>query len=93
MPRPLLSVEDLRISFITENKLRREITAVEGVSFNVMEEEVVGVVGESGCGKTLTALSIMRLLPANTSFSGRVFFQGVDIISKKESELRDIRGR
>jgi len=93
MPRPLLSVEDLSISFTTENKLRREITAVEGVSFNVMEEEVVGVVGESGCGKTLTALSIMRLLPANTSFSGRVFFQGVDIFSKKESELRDIRGR
>ena len=90
IPQPLLSVEDLKISFISGDK---PLKTVEGVSFKVMEKDVLGIVGESGCGKTLTALSIMRLLPLNASFSGRVLFKGENIFSKKEAELRDIRGK
>lgn len=86
----LLSVESLRISFTTDSK---QLKAVDGVSFKVLKEEVLGVVGESGCGKTLTALGIMRLLPENASLSGRILYKGEDLISKEESELRNIRGK
>jgi len=87
---PLLSVEDLRVSFRVDHK---PLNPVDGISFSVQEEDVLGLVGESGCGKTLTGLSIIRLLPENASFSGRVLYKGEDLFSKKEAELRGIRGR
>jgi oligopeptide/dipeptide ABC transporter ATP-binding protein len=90
MRQTLLTVEDLKVSFNTDNK---SLKAVDGVSFNVVQEEVLGLVGESGCGKTLTALSIMRLLPPNANLSGRIFFKGEDILTKKDEDLRKIRGR
>lgn len=86
----LLSVEDLRVSFRVDHK---PLTPVDGISFSVQEEDVLGLVGESGCGKTLTALSIIRLLPENASFSGKVLYKGEDLFSKKATELQGIRGR
>lgn len=85
----LLSVENLDISFDPDQSLK----TVDNVSFTIGNEDVLGIVGESGCGKTLSALSIMRLLPANAFFSGRAFFKGDDLFVKKEDELRSIRGR
>ena len=89
MSETLLSVENLKISFAGE----RPLTVVDNVSFKLGQEDVVGLVGESGCGKTLTALSIIRLLPANTAYSGKVFFKGDDLLNKNEKVLRKLRGR
>lgn len=90
MTQPLLSVEDLDISFTIDNGL---IKTVDGVSLRVENEEFLGIVGESGCGKTLTALSIMRLLPPNAVASGRIIFRGEDLLTKSERQLQQIRGR
>lgn len=90
LTQPLLSIEDLDISFATDSKL---IKTVDGVSMRVDDEEFLGIVGESGCGKTLTALSIMRLLPPNAVATGRIFFRGDDLLKKSDNELQDIRGR
>jgi oligopeptide/dipeptide ABC transporter ATP-binding protein len=86
----LLSIEDLNVLFKTDS---RQIKTVDGVSIKVEDEEFLGVVGESGCGKTLTALSIMRLLPSNASVSGRVVFRGEDLLDKSEIQMQKIRGR
>lgn len=89
MLQPLLSVENLSIAFTSDNK---SLKTVSGVSFKVAQEDLLGVVGESGCGKTLTALSIMRLLPPDASFSGKVLFKGEDILTMEEDALRRLRG-
>ncbi|MBI4686818.1 MAG: ABC transporter ATP-binding protein [Nitrospirae bacterium] len=86
----LLLTKDLKVIFKTNAV---SITAVDGVSFRIGEEDVLGLVGESGCGKTLSALSIMRLLPPNASLSGKILYKGEDLLTKNESELRKIRGR
>ncbi|WP_348633054.1 ABC transporter ATP-binding protein [Rhizobium sp. CCGE532] len=66
---------------------------LDGVSFDVVEGEVLGIVGESGCGKSLTALSIMRLLPrAAVVTGGNLLFQGRDLLRQSDSEMRAIRG-
>jgi peptide/nickel transport system ATP-binding protein/oligopeptide transport system ATP-binding protein len=85
----LLSVENLEISFSNH----KPIKAVDKVSFAISQEEILGIVGESGCGKTLTALSLMRLLPSQAHFSGTVLFKGEDLFLKKEKELRTMRGK
>ena len=87
---PLLSIEDLRVDF----KVRGgSVTAVDGVSFDVDAGECVGVVGESGCGKTTTGMAIMGLLAGNGSVSGgRVVFDGTDLASLSEPQMRDVRG-
>jgi len=90
MRQSLLSVKELRVSFIMDSRTSRP---VDGVSFSVAEEDIVGLVGESGCGKTLTALSIMRLLPSNATISGRIFFKGEDLFAKRDEDLRRLRGR
>jgi oligopeptide/dipeptide ABC transporter ATP-binding protein len=89
---PLLSVSDLRVSFQTDAGVAR---AVDGVSFTVSAGETVGLVGESGCGKSLTALSLLRLIPAGGKLapSSRVEFEGADMLSIPERELRAVRGR
>jgi oligopeptide/dipeptide ABC transporter ATP-binding protein len=87
----LLEVEGLT----TEIRRRRgSFAAVDHVSFSVGQGEILGVVGESGCGKTITSLSIMRLLPAAARVaSGRVLLEGRDLLSLREREMRRVRGR
>ncbi len=89
--RPLLEVRDLQTQFITEEGLVR---AVDGVTFDVRRGEIVGIVGESGCGKSVTNLSILGLLPKPQGriASGSVHFEGRDLVPLPERELRKIRG-
>jgi len=86
----VLVVRDLR----TEFRMRHgSVTAVDGVSFSIAEGESVGVVGESGCGKSTTGLSIMRLLPNNGHLTGgSVTLLGRDLAPLEEREMRQVRG-
>src|SRR5258707_14343813 len=87
----VLDVRDLQTYFF----LRRGIVkAVDGVSFTLRRGEVLGLVGESGCGKSMTALSIMRLLPKGgaRTVGGEVRLNGEDILIRSQAEMRDIRG-
>ncbi|MBI1737359.1 MAG: ABC transporter ATP-binding protein [Candidatus Rokubacteria bacterium] len=88
----LLQVQDLVTQFSTSSGVVR---AVDGVSWDVMEGETVALVGESGCGKSVSALSIMRLVsePAGRIVSGRVMFKGRDLLALPEEEMRKVRGR
>ena len=90
-PSSLLSVRDLRTYFHTEAGIAR---AVDGVSFAVMPRETVGIVGESGCGKSVTSLSIMRLIrpPGVIETGSRLAFEGRDLLALPEEEMRKIRG-
>ncbi|MBI5676614.1 MAG: ABC transporter ATP-binding protein [Nitrospirae bacterium] len=89
MIQSLLSVEDLSISFASEIK---SLNTVNEVSFKAADQDFLGIVGESGCGKTLTALAIMKLLPSNAISSGRILFEGKDILAYKDKDLQKIRG-
>jgi oligopeptide transport system ATP-binding protein len=88
----LLSVEDLVVRFRTHEG---SIYAVNGVSFELERGEAVGLVGESGCGKSVTNLAIMRLLPkpAGRIEGGRVVFDGIDLVTVSEADMRDLRGK
>jgi len=87
---PLLSVEDLRVHFQTEDGV---VKAVDGVSFEVRRGEVLAIVGESGCGKSVTAMSLMGLTRGpNAEITGRATLGGTDLVAAKESELRKVRG-
>ena len=89
---PLLSVRDLRVSF--QRKGEPETIAVDGVNFDVAPGEVVGLVGESGCGKSVTSMAIMRLLPSRgVRVSGSVVMDGVDLLTLSEQQMRERRGR
>ncbi len=92
MPASLLSVCDLRTHLDTK---RGVVRAVEGVSLDIQAGEVLGVVGESGCGKTMTALSIMRLIPRSVGriAGGSVRLAGTDLLALSEDEMRRWRGR
>ena len=92
MSDPLLAVDDLVTTFSTEEGL---VTPVDGVSFTVERGETVGVVGESGCGKSVTSLSILRLVPSPPGriAQGRSLFEGQDLLTLSEREMRAIRGR
>lgn len=88
--KPLLQVEDLTIAFMNENK---QNVVVEDVDFSIDSGEIVSIVGESGCGKSVTALSILGLLSANARvIKGRILFEGKDLLEMKEKELDKIRG-
>ena len=91
MTAPLLSIRSLRTWFYTESGVAR---AVDGVSFDIGAGETLGIVGESGCGKSVTALSILRLIqPPGRIESGSVIeFEGKDIVTLGDEEIRDIRG-
>ena len=88
----LLEVEDLHVHFVTT---RGVVRAVEGISYKVRPGETVALVGESGCGKSVSSLAIMRLLakPAGRVVGGRILFQGRDLLDLSEDEMREIRGR
>jgi oligopeptide/dipeptide ABC transporter ATP-binding protein len=90
-PPALLTVRDLRTYFRTDAGVAR---AVDGVSFDVMPRETIGIVGESGCGKSVTSLSIMRLIrpPGTIEAGSRVEFEGRDLLELPEPEMRKIRG-
>ena len=88
----VLEVRDLHTHFF----LRRGVVkAVDGVSFTLRRGEVLGLVGESGCGKSLTALSLMRLLPKGgaRTIKGEVLLDGENILARSPAEMREIRGR
>ena len=89
---PLLSVQNLTTAFQTDEGL---LTAVDGVSFSIEPGQTVGLVGESGCGKSVTAFSINRLLPQPSGriLSGSIHFDGKDLTRIPDRELRAIRGR
>lgn len=85
----ILEVKDLQTYFHLGG---RQVKAVDNVSFSLEQGEALGLVGESGCGKTTTALSLIKLLPRNAEIAGgQVLFRGEDILSKNDRELREIR--
>jgi len=88
---PLLEIEGLKTHFFTRDGIVR---AVDGVSFSVAAGETLAVVGESGCGKSVTSLSILRLIasPPGRIVEGRISFEGRDLLALSERGMRDIRG-
>src|SRR4051812_40114357 len=88
---PLLRVRDLVTTFRTG---QGTVRAVDGVSFDIEAGQTVGVVGESGCGKSVTALSLLRLIssPPGNIESGTIELRGVDLLRLREREMRDVRG-
>src|SRR5947209_9715402 len=88
---PLLNVENLNTEFFTQDGV---VKAVDGVSFFLMPGETLGIVGESGCGKSITALSLMRLIPSPPGkiVDGKIVFQGDNILEMSDEEVRNIRG-
>ena len=89
MSEALLQVEDLHVWFDLEDG--GELHAVQGVNLSLEAGERLGLVGESGCGKTTTALAILGLLPPNASVSGRVLLEGTDILAGGEEAMRPHR--
>ncbi|WP_103343540.1 ABC transporter ATP-binding protein [Amycolatopsis sp. CA-126428] len=88
----LLEVRDLKVDFVRRGE--KSFTAVDGVSFDVEPGQTVGLVGESGCGKSVTSLAIMRLLAKRgNKVSGSVRFEGADLLKLSDREMRDRRGR
>jgi peptide/nickel transport system ATP-binding protein len=87
---PMLSVQDLRVSFSTEEGI---VQAVDGVSFELAGGEVLAVVGESGCGKSVTAMTLMGLTRSpNARFGGAAHYKGTELIGAGEDQLRRVRG-
>ncbi len=81
----------LQIAFETD---RGSLQAINGISLDVRRGEIFGVVGETGCGKTITGLSVLRLLPKSAHIrAGSILFEGRDILEMNEAELTDLRGR
>jgi len=91
MSHKQLEVKDLKTYFHTPEGLAR---AVDGISFEIFEGETFALVGESGCGKSVTALSIMKLVqkPAGFHAGGKIIFRGRDFTHLIEPEMRKIRG-
>ena len=91
MANPLLEIKQLKTTFST---LRGKVTAVDGVSFSVKQDEILGIVGESGCGKSVTSQSVMRLYDEKrvARHEGEVLFDGCDLLKLSEKEMRKIRG-
>lgn len=87
----LLQLEDLKTYFYTEDGV---VKAVDGVNFEIYKGETLGVVGESGCGKSVTSLTIMRLIPnpPGKIAGGHIWFEGEDLVTKSEADMRKIRG-
>jgi oligopeptide/dipeptide ABC transporter ATP-binding protein len=91
MKNIILEVENLQTSFFTH---AGEIKAVDGISFYIHEGETFGLVGESACGKTVTGLSLLRLLPepAGQIIGGKIILDGIDILTLSKNQMREVRG-
>ncbi len=91
--KPILDIQDLTVRFRSEDG--GWLTAVDRLHLSLEEGETFGLVGESGCGKSVTALSILRLLPKGSGdiTDGRILYDGIDMASLSESDMRRIRGR
>ena len=89
--QPLLNVRDLQVSFFTDEG---EVRAVDGVSFSIQKGETLALVGESGCGKSVTALSLLRLVasPPGRYRGGEILFEGDDVLKMDATRLRALRG-
>jgi oligopeptide/dipeptide ABC transporter ATP-binding protein len=92
MQQPLLEIQELNIAF---NMERGQIRPVRDVSMAIYPGQTLAVVGESGCGKSVTALSVLRLIPQPPGqfLGGKILFNGVDLLSKSEKEMRQVRGK
>jgi len=90
----LLGIQDLQVAFrLGERGAKTEVPAVQGVSFDIPENTTLALVGESGSGKSVTAMSILNLLPDNARRSGRILWQGRDLLTATRPELQALRGR
>ncbi|EGT4519351.1 ABC transporter ATP-binding protein [Clostridioides difficile] len=89
MSKALIEVKDLKVYFHTDKGI---VKSVNEVNFNINEGETIGIVGESGCGKSVTAMSLMKLLPTSKIECGEIIFRGKDILKMNEDELMGIRG-
>ena len=90
----LLSIQDLQVAFrLGERGAKTVVNAVQGVSFDIPENSTLALVGESGSGKSVTAMSILNLLPDNAQRSGRILWQGRDLLTATRHELQALRGR
>ena len=88
---PLLEVENLKLHFFTRQGAAK---AVDGISFNIEPNETFGLIGESGCGKTTTALAIIRLIkPPGRIVEGIIRFEDTNIVSVSDEEMRLLRGK
>jgi peptide/nickel transport system ATP-binding protein len=89
---PVLEVDDLHVEF---RSMRGVVRVLDGIGLCVRKGEILGLVGESGCGKTVTGLAIMRLLqpPQAQVTAGRVMFNGENLLSKSETQMQDLRGK
>jgi oligopeptide/dipeptide ABC transporter ATP-binding protein len=91
MTAPVLQVKDLKTQFFTDDGV---VQAVDGVSFDLYPGETLGIVGESGCGKSVTALSILRLIQEpGRIVAGQILFKGSDLVRMSGEEVREIRGK
>ena len=88
----LLKVDNLRTWFYTDDGI---VKAVDDVSFSLNKGHTLGIVGESGCGKSITSLSVMRLIdsPPGKIVGGKILFKGEDLLAKSEEEMRRVRGK
>lgn len=91
MDTPLLEVKNLTVQFHLK---RGTLTAVDNLSFAIAESETLGIVGETGCGKSVTSLSVLRLIPSPPGeiVGGEIFFEGEDLLKKSERQMEKIRG-
>ena len=92
MKQPILEIKDLAVSFDT---YAGEVQAVRGVSFSLSPGETLAIVGESGCGKSVSMQTIMGLLPSPPSRikSGQILYEGVDLVTKTDKEMEAYRGK
>lgn len=91
MSEPVLQVKGLKTYYYTEEGV---VPAVDGLDFEVEPGETFAIVGESGCGKSVTSLSILRLIPSPPGkiIDGEIIYHGQDLVKKSEREMRSIRG-
>src|SRR5206468_8944256 len=91
MPAPLLEIQNLNVAFETN---RGDVRPVRDVSLSIYPGQTVAVVGESGCGKSVTALSVLRLIPSPPGkvLGGQVIFDGRDLLTLSERDMRSVRG-
>ncbi len=88
--KPILDVQDIYTYFYTESGI---VEALDGVSFDVRPGEPVGIVGESGCGKTVTGKSILKILDKNgRTISGKILYKGIDLLKLPDLQMRKISG-